>query len=91
MDFSQKVYQITKKIPRGKVTTYKQIAKKLNTKAYQAVGTALKKNHNPKIPCHRVIKSNLEVGGFNKGIKNKIKLLKKEGIRITNNKINKNI
>ncbi|MBW2963399.1 MGMT family protein [Candidatus Woesearchaeota archaeon] len=89
MNFNQKVYKITKKIPKGKVATYKQIAKHINSKAYRAVGNALNKNKNPRVPCHRVIKSNLEVGGFNKGTKQKIKLLKKEDIKIINNKISK--
>ncbi len=74
--FSQKVYQLVKKVPRGKVTTYKAIAQALNTKAYQAVGQALRRNlltpHRTcsgagpisKVPCHRVIKSNGTIGGF---------------------------
>ena len=64
------------------------IAKKLNSKAYRAVGNALNKNpYAPKVPCHRVIKTNGEVGGFASGTKNKIKLLEKEGIKINNSKI----
>jgi len=86
--FSEKVLQLTRKIPKGKITTYKIIAKKLKTKAYRAVGNALNKNTKPIIiPCHRVIKTNGEIGGYGKGIKNKIKLLKSEGIKIKNNKI----
>lgn len=87
MDFTKKVYKITKKIPKGKITTYKLIANKLNTKAYRAVGTILKNNNNPEIPCHRVVKSNKKPGNYNKGKKEKIRLLKKEGIKIKNNKI----
>jgi len=90
MNFNQKVWQLTKKIPRGKVTTYKEIAKKLRTRAYRAVGQALKQNKKPIIiPCHRVINSDGSVGGY-AGIKNnvkKIKLLKNEGIEIRNNKV----
>jgi len=90
MNFSEKVYKLTKKVPKGKVTTYKAIANKLKTKAYRAVGTALKNNKQPIIiPCHRVINSNGKTG-FYKGKKNskeKIKLLKKEGIKIKNNRI----
>ena len=56
MNFNEKVWQLTKKIPKGKVTTYKLIAQKLKTKAYRAVGQALKRNpHAPKVPCHRVV------------------------------------
>jgi|TARA_B100001971_G_C18068306_1_gene471673 methylated-DNA-[protein]-cysteine S-methyltransferase len=87
--FSEKVYNLTKKIPAGKVSTYRNIANKLNTKAYQAVGNAMNKNPNaPSTPCHRVINSNGNLGGFASGLKNKIKLLKQEGIEIKDNKIN---
>ena len=86
--FNQKCYQILNKVPKGKLTTYKAIANKLNTKAYRAVGNAMNKNPNaPKTPCHRVINSNGQFGGFASGLKNKIKLLKQEGIEIKNNKI----
>lgn len=87
--FQEKVYNLCKKIPKGKVTTYKIIAEKLGTKAYRAVGNALNKNpFAPKVPCHRVVNSDGNVGGFAKGINKKIKLLKKEGVKIKNNKIN---
>ena len=86
--FQEKVYNLCKKIPKGKVTTYKIIAEKLGTKAYRAVGNALNKNpYWPKVPCHRVVNSNGFIGGFARGIKNKIKLLKKENIEIKNKKI----
>lgn len=87
MKFSEKVYKLCKKILKSRVSTYKDIAHKLNTRAYRAVGNALNKNPYKNIPCHRVIKSNGKVGGYAKGIKNKIKLLRKEGIIIKNNKI----
>ena len=91
ISFQDKVLNLTKKIPKGKVTTYKAIAEKLNSKAYRAVGTALRNNKTPiTIPCHRVINSDGIVGSY-KGKPNseeKIRLLKKEGIIIKNNKIN---
>ena len=88
MQFNEKVLKLTKKIPKGRVTTYKIIAGKLKTKAYRAVGTALHKNKRPIIiPCHRVVNSNGFVGGYGEGIKKKIELLKKEGIKIKNKKI----
>ena len=87
-DFNEMCYEILKKVPKGKVVTYKQIAKKLHTKAYRAVGNAMNKNpYAPQVPCHRVINSNGNIGGFNSGVHNKIKLLEKEGIEIKNNKI----
>ncbi len=85
-DFQKKVYEIVKKIPKGKVTNYKTIAERLKTSP-RAVGQALKRNpYFPKVPCHRVIMSNGKIGGFNgnspKNIKKKITLLKEEGIKI---------
>jgi len=88
MTFSENVLELTKKVPKGKVTTYKIIAEKLNTIAYRAVGTALHKNKKPIIiPCHRVVNSSGFVGGYGKGIKKKIELLKKENVKIKNKKI----
>ena len=88
-EFQNRVYKICKKVPKGKVTTYKEIAKTLHTKAYRAIGSALNKNpYAPIVPCHRVVNSNGKVGGFAHGSKEKIKLLQLEGIEINNNKIN---
>ncbi len=75
-------------IPKGKVTTYKEIAHALSSKAYRAVGTAMKENKNPiVVPCHRVVNSNGYVGNYAKGQEQKIKLLQEEGIEIINGKI----
>ncbi len=88
MNFSQKCYELLKKVPLGKVTTYRAIAEKLNTNAYRAVGRAMNKNPSPvKVPCHRVINSDGKLGGYSRGIKKKIRLLKKEGIKIVDGKI----
>jgi len=88
MKFSQKVYELCKKIPKGRVSTYKILAEKLNSRAYRAVGQALNKNPNPrKIPCHRIVASNGDLCGYSTGLKNKNRLLKSEGISIKNNKI----
>lgn len=92
LSFKERVYKILKKVPGGKVTTYKEISKILGKKSYRAVGNALNKNPHPgtrknQVPCHRVIKSNGEVGGFATGKENKIKLLKKEGVKIEKEKI----
>jgi len=81
INFSKKVYEVCKQIPKGKVSTYKQIANKLNSKSYRAVGSALNKNpYAPIVPCHRVINSNGNIGGFASGTKNKIKMLEKKAI-----------
>jgi len=88
-DFQKKVWQKIKKIPKGKVSTYKELAFALKKrKAYQAIGQAAKKNpYWPAVPCHRIVKSNGEIGGFASGSRVKKKLLEKEGIRFKNDKI----
>lgn len=87
--FNECCYSILSKVPKGKVTTYGAVAKALNTKAYRAVGNAMNKNpYAPKVPCHRVVGSDGSMTGFASGIKNKVKMLKKEGIEIKNNKVN---
>lgn len=83
------VYKTISRIPRGKVSTYKQVAVALKRpQAARAVGNAL--NHNPfapEVPCHRVIKSNGELGGYGGGIKKKITLLQKEKVAIVKKQI----
>lgn len=77
--FSENVYKIVSKIPRGRVMTYKEVAVLSGKpKAYRAVGNILNKNRNLKIPCHRVIRSDEKIGGYNRGEKKKIEILKKE-------------
>lgn len=84
--FNEKCYSVLVKVPKGKVTTYKEIARKLNSKAYHAVGNAMNKNpYSPSVPCHRVVNSNGKVGGFASGTKKKIEMLKKEGVIIDKN------
>jgi len=93
--FNEKVYALLKKVPKGKVTTYKNLANKLGTRAYRAVGRAMACNpYAPKVPCHRVVSSDGTIGGFNgtknpnsAPIKRKIALLKKEGVIVKANKI----
>ncbi len=85
----KKVFQVVKKIPRGKVISYKKIAELVgNPRAWRAVGNILNRNPNPKtIPCHRIIKSNGEIGGYKYGTKRKISLLRKEGVVIKNGRV----
>lgn len=65
MSFSERVYEVVLRIPSGKVTTYADVAHALGCKAYRAVGVALAKNpHAPRVPCHRVIRSDRLLGGF---------------------------
>lgn len=80
LSFTEKVYEVVSKIPEGQFLTYKQVAKKAGRPlAYRAVGNILNKNYNSNIPCHRVIRSDGKTGGYNRGIKLKEQLLKKEG------------
>lgn len=79
-DFKQKVFNIVRKIPKGKVLTYKEVAARAGSpNASRAVGSILKTNFDPKIPCHRVIRSDGVTGEYNRGRENKIKLLRAEG------------
>ena len=79
-NFSERVYKVVANIPRGKVMTYAQVAAKAgNKRAARAVGTLMAKNYDPKIPCHRVIRSDGKTGNYNRGgPKKKLALLKKE-------------
>ncbi len=95
MTFSERVYAWCKRIPRGKVSTYKEIGKAIGSKGmvYRAVGVALKQNpHAPIVPCHRVVASDGSLGGFHgrtsgTWIQKKIRLLKKEGVRVNKGRI----
>ena len=85
-EFQLKVWAYLTKIPRGSLKTYSQVAKAIGKpRAVRAVANAIGKNPNaPKIPCHRVIRSDGSLGGYSGrgGIKTKRFLLKKEGIRL---------
>ena len=83
-NFQKKVYNTTKEIPKGYVSTYSGIAKAIgNPNAGRAVGNALNKNpFAPEVPCHRIIKSDGTIGGFAKGYDKKKEMLKSEGITI---------
>jgi methylated-DNA-[protein]-cysteine S-methyltransferase len=87
-NFSESCYKLLCKVPKGKVTTYSEIAKALQSRAYRAVGNAMHNNKNaPVIPCHRVVRANGELGGYAFGIAKKIQLLKSEGVNIEENKV----
>lgn len=87
-NFSERVWELTRRIPKGRVTTYSGIARALNTRAYRAVGQALKRNpHAPGIPCHRVIRADGLPGGYSRGAGKKAELLESEGVEIRNGRI----
>ena len=84
--FQLKVWSYLRKIPRGNLKTYTQVAKAIGKPlAVRAVANAIGKNpYAPKIPCHRVIRSDGSLGGYSGkgGIKTKRFLLKKEGVTL---------
>ena len=88
LSFDERVWELASLIPRGKVSTYRELARALGTKAYRAVGNALNRNpHWPRVPCHRVVRSSGEIGGFASGTRKKAALLRKEGVAIRRGKV----
>jgi methylated-DNA-[protein]-cysteine S-methyltransferase len=86
--FEVQCLKLLGQIPKGKVTTYREIAKALDSQAYRAVGRAMARNRDlVVVPCHRVVCSNGKVGGYANGIDQKIKLLEREGIPISREKV----
>jgi len=90
---AERVYELLRHIPAGKLTTYKLLSHALGIKAYRAIGQILKKNpYAPKVPCHRVIRSDGTIGGyFGRStplmVNRKKNLLRQEGIKISGNKV----
>ncbi len=86
-EFERRVYEQLMKVPRGRVTTYGGLAGMLGVASAQAVGQALRRNpYAPEVPCHRVIRSDLGIGGFDgqtKGekLRRKLGLLEEEGVK----------
>jgi methylated-DNA-[protein]-cysteine S-methyltransferase len=84
--FQIKIWNYLKKIPKGRVKTYSQVAKAIGKpKAVRAVANAIGRNpYSPSIPCHRVIRSDGSLGGYSGkgGTKQKLKLLRSEKIKI---------
>ncbi len=87
--FQSDCYEALKKVPKGKVITYACLARMIGRpKAHRAVGSAMNKNpYAPQVPCHRVVKSNGDLGGFATDIEVKIKRLQEEGVMVSDNKI----
>ena len=89
MILEHEVYKKLLQVPKGKVTTYSELAKAVGLKNGQrAIGRIMNKNPFPVIiPCHRVILSNGKIGGYAWGEKIKTNMLSREGIKIKNGKI----
>lgn len=87
-EFQKKVYNVVKRVPRGRVVTYGAVARAIsNPQAVRAVGNALNKNPFKSVPCHRVIRSDGRVGGYVRGTREKTKLLRQEGVKISGEKV----
>lgn len=86
-DFRARVFSVVRKIKEGDVLTYGQVALQAgNPRAARAVGAILHTNYDPSIPCHRVVRSDGSLGGYNRGALRKRALLKHErAIRTTTN------
>lgn len=82
--FADKVRTVVKAIPKGEVLTYKQVAEKAgNPKAARAVANTMAANYDPAIPCHRVIRTDGGLGGYNRGGTDaKRTLLLQEGVNL---------
>ncbi|NQE06697.1 Methylated-DNA--protein-cysteine methyltransferase [ANME-1 cluster archaeon GoMg1] len=88
--FQDAVLNLVKQIPEGKVTTYGEIARELtgSVRAARAVGQAVATNPYPiVVPCHRVVRSDGDIGGYSSGVEKKIKLLSAEGVEIKGRKV----
>ncbi|MBE0516986.1 MAG: DUF5615 family PIN-like protein [Methanophagales archaeon] len=89
-NFPEEVLELVKQIPRGKITTYGELSRALtgSVRAARAVGQAVARNPYPiQIPCHRVVRSTGDVGGYRLGVDTKIRLLSEEGIELKGRKV----
>jgi methylated-DNA-[protein]-cysteine S-methyltransferase len=88
-EFEREILRLLHKIPRGKVTTYGEMARAVGRPgAARAAGNALHKNPDaPRVPCHRVVKSDGNLGGYAGGTKKKIALLAAEGVVVENGRV----
>ena len=89
-NFQEAVLNLLKQVPKGKVTTYGEIAREItgSVRAARAVGQAVAANPYPVVvPCHRVVRSDGDVGGYSLGVDKKIRLLSEEGVEIKGRKV----
>jgi methylated-DNA-[protein]-cysteine S-methyltransferase len=88
MNYQRNLERLLQKVPKGKVTTYRELAHAMNTRAYRFVGQLLHKNPHPdKYPCYKVVQSDGRLGGFALGQAEKIRRLEADGITIKNGKV----
>jgi methylated-DNA-[protein]-cysteine S-methyltransferase len=91
--FQERVYRELRRVPAGYVTTYKALAAAVGCRSPRAIGQAMKRNpYAPDVPCHRVIASDLTIGGFNgkktgPSIQRKLRMLMEEGVQFKNGRL----
>jgi len=86
--YIKKLQLLLSQIPKGKITTYKEIGRAMKTKGYRYIGQLLNKNPEPdEYPCYKVVCSNGSLGGYSGGIKDKVQRLRNDGIVIKNGKV----
>lgn len=90
MTFQERVWALTVRVPRGRVTTYGAIARRLRSRAYRAVGSAMHNNpYAPAVPCHRVVGADGGLTGFGGGLPAKARLLEAEGVPVRKGKVDR--
>jgi len=91
MNFFQQVYEVVKKIPRGSVMTYGQVAKAINTHDARRAGQALHANKDSNVPCHRVVFADGHLApkyAFG-GAEEQKKILVAEGVKFVGDKVSR--
>jgi len=91
MELKEKIYTNLRKVPKGKVITYGELAKSVGTNASRFIGSCMKNNPDPiKTPCYKVVLSSGKVGNYSSvgGSKSKIKKLEVDGVVIKSGKVN---
>lgn len=89
-ELQEKIYRKLKQVSKGRVITYKELARAVNSKAYRYVGSCMAENKHPDIiPCYKVVRSDGKIGEYSGvgGVNGKIKLLRKDGIEVVNGKV----
>ena len=88
MNYQRNLERLLQKIPKGKVTTYRELAHAMDMRAYRFVGQLLHRNPEPeKYPCYKVVQSDGSLGGFALGQAEKIRRLKADGITVKDGKV----
>jgi len=88
MSFPQDVYRACRRIRKGRVSTYSEVAKAAGRpRACRAVGNILNRNPHSSVPCHRVVRSDGSLGGFARGPCKKREMLAAEGLEIQGGRI----